>query len=302
MSNALPLPLQTLLAAAATTSRPAVQEIGDLSPLMTTLCGVGICIFVIWLGHGVINPAKFKLSTSPGRPNHLTPLHILALLVVSMLGAGLLGAAVGLCVKLGEIQHIVIAAMTIPLLAMFGGVIVAAFSFDGGAVRGMGFTTRRWLNDSIRSVIGFLAILPVCMGLLLATTLLIWRFFPSEELLAPHRYLQILMDGGVPMVWRAMLILAAVVLAPLGEEVFFRGLLQSMFRRYLQRPWVAILLTSMLFSAVHFTDIKSLPALFALSLALGYNYERTGRLYSPIMIHMLFNMVNIAEMFTNTAI
>jgi membrane protease YdiL (CAAX protease family) len=166
----------------------------------------------------------------------------------------------------------------------------------------MGFTARRWLNDSIRSVIGFLAILPVCFFLLIATTWLILQWDPNTNLLAPHAYLQILIDSDVPMVWRTLLVLAAVVLAPLGEEIFFRGLLQSMFRRYLQQPWVAILLTSMLFSAVHFTDIKSLPALFALSMALGYNYERTGRLYSPIMIHMLFNMVNIAEMFTNTAI
>jgi len=300
MSNALPLPI--LLAAAATTSRPAIQQIGALSPLMTALCGVGICVFLIWLARSVNNPAKVKLSLTPGRSNHLTPLHILALLVVSIVGAGLLVAAVGLCVKLGETQRIVIAAMAIPLLALFGGLIVAAFSFDGGTVRGMGFTARRWLNDSIRSVIGFLAILPVCLFLLFATTWLILQLNPNPDLLAPHAYLQMLMDGGVPMVWRALLVLAAVVLAPLGEEVFFRGLLQSMFRRYLRRPWVAILLTSILFSAVHVADIKSLPALFALSLALGYNYERTGRLYSPIMIHMLFNMVNIAEMFTNTAI
>jgi len=269
---------------------------------MTTLCGIGIVVFLVWLARTVNNPTKVKLSVSPGRRNRLTPVHIVALLLVSLLGAGLIVEAVGLCVKLGETQSIVIAAMALPLVGLFGGLIIAAYSFNGGAVRGMGFTRRKWLNDSIRSVIGFLAILPVCMGLLLVTTLLIWQFYPNEKLLAPHQYLQILTDPKVPMVWRSMVILAAVVLAPLGEEVFFRGLLQSMFRRYLRRPWGAIVATSILFSAMHFTDIKSLPALFALSVALGYNYERTGRLYSPIMIHMLFNLVNIAEVLNKTAI
>ena len=300
MSNALPL--QKLLAAAAATSRPATPQIEVVSTLLTTLCGIGMCVFLVWLAHGVVKPAKFKLSASPGRANHLTPLHVLALLVASILGASLVVKAVGLCVELGPAQSTIIFGMAMPLLGLFGGLIVAARSFDGGAARGMGFTRRRWFNDSVRSVIGFLAILPVCMFLLLATMWVIWQLNPSEELLADHRFLQILKDPDVPMVWRGMVILAAVVFAPFGEEVFFRGLLQSMFRRYLGRPWVAIVVTSTLFSGVHFTDIKSLPAIFALSVALGYNYERTGRLYSPIVIHMLFNLVMIAEALSNIAI
>jgi hypothetical protein len=98
-----------------------------------------------------------------------------------------------------------------------------------------------------------------------------------------------------------MIILAAVVLAPFGEELLFRGVLQSMLRRYLHSPWVAISITSVLFAAIHYPFIDSLPALFALSLVLGCSYERTGRLYSPIMIHMLFNLVMVIDALTNTA-
>ena len=295
MSNALPI----LLAAAAVTTRPTTQPIKEVSGLMTTLCSIGMCVFLvwslIWLIRCVVNPAKFKLSATPGRSNNLTPIHILALLLASLFGAAIVVSAIALCVELGDTQINIIAGMALPLLGLFGGLVMAAYSFDGGAVRGMGFTSRRWINDSIRSVIGFLAILPVCMLLLVVTTELIMQFSGNHEVLAPHQYLQILTDPKTPMLWRGMVILAAVVLAPLGEEVFFRGLLQSMFRRYLRRPWGAVIVTSILFSAMHFTDIKSLPALFALSLAMGYNYERTGRLYSPIMIHMLFNLVMIAE-------
>jgi len=295
MSNALPL--QKLLAAATTTSRPAIQQIRPLSPFMTTLCGVGICVFLVWLAHSVNNPTKVKLSVTPGRSNNLTPVHIIAIFLLWLLTPDL-AIGIGLHVKLGSSQIVIIAGIARSLAAIIGGLIMATYSFDGGAVGGMGFTPRRWINDSIRSAIGLMAILPICMGLLIATTLLIQQWWP--DLLVIHQFLKILTDPKTHVFWRAMVILTAVVLAPLAEEVIFRGLLQSMFRRYLRRPWGAIVVTSILFSAMHFTDIKSLPALFALSLALGYNYERTGRLYSPIMIHMLFNLVNIAEMLTNT--
>ena len=298
MSNALPLPLQTLLAAAAT-SRPAVQDIGALSPQMTTLCGVGICVFLVWLARSVNNPTKIKLSVTPGRPNNLTPVHIIVIFLLWFLTPSVV-IGIGVQIKLGSSQMNIMAGIAASLVAIFGGLVMAAYSFDGGAVRGMGFTPRRWINDSIRGVIGLMAILPICMGLLVAATLLIMQWRP--DLLVTHPLLKILTDPKIPAFWRAMVIPTAVVLAPLGEEVLFRGLLQSMFRRYLRRPWVAILLTSILFSAMHFADIKALPALFALSLALGYSYERTGRLYSPIMIHMLFNLVNIAEALTNTAV
>ena len=296
MSNALPL--QKLLAAA-TTTRPAISDLKDFSGLMTTLCGIGICVFLIWLARTVNNPTKVKLSVTPGRSNNLTPVHIIAMFLLWRLTLDLV-MRIGLYVKLGSSQIAISAGIAASLVALFGGLIMAKYSFDGEAAGGMGFTPRRWVNDSIRSVIGLMAILPVCMGLLLATTLLIKQWCP--DLLVTHQFLGILTDPKISVFWRVMVIPAAVVLAPLGEEVFFRGLLQSMFRRYLQRPWVAIVLTSILFSAIHYPIIQSMPALFALSLALGYNYERTGRLYSPIMIHMLFNLVNIAEVLTNTAI
>ena len=295
MSNALPI----LLAVAAPTTRPTTQPIADISSMMTSLCGIGLCVLGIWLAHGLVKPSKFKLSNSPGRPNRLTPLHIIAMMLGSLLAAAMILSVIGLCVELEEIQVAIVGGMVLPLAAIVGGLIVAKFAFDNGAVRGMGLTPRRWINDSIRSVIGYLAIMPVCMILLLVTTELILRLNP--ELIVPHPYLKILMGPGASPLWRAMIILTAGVLAPLGEEIFFRGLLQSMFRRYLQRPWLAIVVTSILFSAVHISaDIKSLPALFALSMALGYNYERTGRLYSPIMIHMIFNLVMIAETLNST--
>lgn len=52
--------------------------------------------------------------------------------------------------------------------------------------------------------------------------------------------------------------------------------------------WLAIILTSMAFAAVH--DQWTWPIIFVLSLMIGYAYERTGSLWTAITIHAMFNL------------
>ena len=85
-----------------------------------------------------------------------------------------------------------------------------------------------------------------------------------------------------------LLAFVAVVVAPLIEDASFRGLFQTMIRSYLDRPWLAIILTSALFASVH-EDFTHWPALFVLALGLGYAYEKSGSLFRPIFMHALFN-------------
>ncbi len=51
--------------------------------------------------------------------------------------------------------------------------------------------------------------------------------------------------------------------------------------------WIAIILTSALFAAIH--PAWTIPPIFVLSLCVGYAYERTGNLWVPITMHALFN-------------
>ena len=92
-------------------------------------------------------------------------------------------------------------------------------------------------------------------------------------------------------VWVVVVFAVITVLAPIGEELFFRGLVQSLLRRHLGGPWPAILATSAIFAAAHFNQPQAIPALFILAVAMGYNYERTGRLLGPIIMHAVFNAV-----------
>jgi membrane protease YdiL (CAAX protease family) len=186
-------------------------------------------------------------------------------------------------------------AQTLATLAAQGlwigcGLLLAALTFRFGLRRGMGLTLRHWPWDIVRGAVGFLIVFPICIGLLHLTA----AFFPSR--LVEHPMLENVRE--FQGAWRAVVVVSAVVLAPLAEEIFFRGLLQSMLRRYSGDAWVAIAGSSAVFAAAHFAVPHTLPALFALGVVLGYNYERTGRLLAPVLIHVFFNAANIAAALT----
>lgn len=89
---------------------------------------------------------------------------------------------------------------------------------------------------------------------------------------------------------RAVLFVAVVVLAPLGEEYFFRGLLYRFFKGVVPRIW-ALVLSALLFALLHFNTFSFL-SLFLLGLLLGRAYERTGDLRVPVLMHAFFNLNN----------
>ena len=147
---------------------------------------------------------------------------------------------------------------------------------------------RHWVFDSGRGVLGYLAVFPVCWGLMLLIGSLL-RWLAPDYPQPPHSLLEAM--SHMDMMWKVLIAFSAIIMAPWFEEVLFRGLLQSMLRRFIG-PWPAILIASAIFAMFH-AQPQHWPPLFALSVALGYNYERCGRLWPAILIHMLFNGVNI---------
>lgn len=86
-----------------------------------------------------------------------------------------------------------------------------------------------------------------------------------------------------------LLILAAVVLAPLAEEVFFRGFVFGGLRRSLGFGGAA-LFSSALFAVLHMMWVSS-PPLFLVGLGAAIQYGRYRSLAAPLALHIAFNAV-----------
>lgn len=87
-------------------------------------------------------------------------------------------------------------------------------------------------------------------------------------------------------------ILVIGVFAGVGEELFFRGLIQPKMQGYLGSPHWGIWVTAIIFSAIHVQFYGFLPRLF-LGALFGYLYHYTGSLFYPILGHILNNALTL---------
>ncbi len=85
------------------------------------------------------------------------------------------------------------------------------------------------------------------------------------------------------------LVLLAVTLSPLGEEIFFRGFL---VRR------VGVVLSSILFAGAHYMygSVYELGGAFIAGIIFAYAFKRTGSLAGPITAHLILNLISISVM------
>jgi membrane protease YdiL (CAAX protease family) len=96
--------------------------------------------------------------------------------------------------------------------------------------------------------------------------------------------------GAVSWGDRLMLGIPTILLAPVAEELLFRGILYPWIKRA-GFPRLALWGTSLFFAGMHL-NLEVFVPLFALALGLVALYEWTGNLLAPISAHVLFNALN----------
>lgn len=155
-----------------------------------------------------------------------------------------------------------------------------------GRLADFGIDLRSWLEQVSTGAVAFLASWVPVLVMLLATLPL-----RGDE---PHNpYLQYLQQDASPELV-AWICFAAIVIAPLSEELMFRVILQGALEAFLN-PAAAIGIVAVVFSFVHpWPD--SLP-LIPLSVILGYTYYRQRSFLAVVVTHSLFNLTNLAMMF-----
>lgn len=87
-------------------------------------------------------------------------------------------------------------------------------------------------------------------------------------------------------------ILVIGVFAGVGEELYFRGLIQPKMQGYFKSPHWGIWITAIIFSAIHVQFYGFLPRVF-LGALFGYMYHYSGSLLYPIIAHIFNNSLTV---------
>lgn len=82
----------------------------------------------------------------------------------------------------------------------------------------------------------------------------------------------------------------------LFEEIFFRGALQNLFQKWWKNPLAAILVSSVIFSIIHFSIYLFLTRLI-LGFVLGYMFYQTKNIWVNVWAHFLNNAFAVTQLF-----
>jgi membrane protease YdiL (CAAX protease family) len=193
--------------------------------------------------------------------------------IVVIVGVGVFGVsenAAGLNIGLTLMQNIALVGAAYAFAALQGRPAAADFGLRPAPLwRSAGLLVAVWIGFFVLS-----AIWAAALGLHEQQKL-------PEELGA---------DGPLANVLAVVVLIT--VFAPLGEELFFRGFFFGALRNW-RGPWVAAVLTGLVFGAIHIgsSPVGYLVPLAFFGIGLCLLYEWTGSLYPAIALHALNNSI-----------
>lgn len=174
------------------------------------------------------------------------------------------------------------------------GLMLGRAKLAEAGFRKVGILPRWPRRDTMWGLVGGIVGLGLASGVGLAVNLISTALgYPVDPV--AHQALQSLRDE-FSIELLIALIVSAVIIAPLIEEMVFRGVFQtSLIHLCRETRWPALIIASTVFSMIHWSVVawQGLVPLFVLGLVFGYLYERTGSLLSPILAHAVFNAANI---------
>jgi len=158
----------------------------------------------------------------------------------------------------------------------------------------IGLTAQRWPWWSAVGVLAGAVMIPVSVAAERVAILVIGLFIGTARAEAIAAYesandiLATVLRTPRSSLEVAWLLVLLCVLVPIGEEVFFRGFIYNTLRRW---GWVwAVILSSVLFAAVHLQVVHFLPILL-LGVVLAVLYQRTGSLVASMVVHGVNNLI-----------
>jgi membrane protease YdiL (CAAX protease family) len=90
-------------------------------------------------------------------------------------------------------------------------------------------------------------------------------------------------------------VLLATFIAPILEEIFFRGFCYPIFKKKWGKN-AGMIITSSFFAIIHNNTFAFWP-IFVLGMALAYMYEKRRSLIAPMTLHLIHNTIFIGYFF-----
>lgn len=271
-----------MLLSTTVTSSPSVSPVLDFSN--RTLCNPIIMggfallavalLFYGWLGSRVLKKARLPQQ----------PFTVIDLGVASLLSAWLISVIATSFGQDEDINLTLIALNSLLYFCLVGGITGLLYFRHLKPVTLFGLHPPHFEKIIKLAFLYLLALYP----LLILSQSAIQPFVPNENDVQ-SLVLYFLKTPG----WkeRCSIIAMATLIAPIAEEFIFRGYLYGVMRHFLGRI-PAIVLSSILFAAMHL-HLPSMPGLTVLAVMLCLLYERTGSLWSNIIVHATFNTISI---------
>lgn len=256
----------------------------------STAWGALVIVAALAAGTAILRWRLWSIPSKPlGRLPVEVPLWMLGALV--SYAAGAFGAAVSLT------DDMAYARLASNVLGN-GAQVVAAAIFLTRFTRPSGRPASPPFHAALAGVVAFMLITPIVASLSIALNALLVSLGQPRTPDAAHQTLAILAERRDPTL-TALTLAHVALLVPIAEEFIWRGMVQPGIRSALG-AWPGIAITTVLFTLIHWGALApegrvvGLSMLFALALGLGILRERTGSVLAPIVVHALFNALNVA--------
>jgi membrane protease YdiL (CAAX protease family) len=189
-------------------------------------------------------------------------------------------------IVLGEGELTVLGSIVLLVAAQIGMLLVSwLLVFRPGALSGLPSLPGANAGSAVLSGIGWGILATIGAGLVGSAVVYLLELVGVEA--APQAA-----EQALALVEPWLAVLAIVLLAPIAEEVFFRGVVFNALLREGGRRW-AYIGSSALFAVIHLDPVAMLP-LFLLGLALAWVYQRSRNLLAPIVMHATVNGIAVA--------
>ncbi len=166
----------------------------------------------------------------------------------------------------------------------------------------LGFDHSVKIKQAAIVILIMLASLPVVGALQDLTEMLPWsKSMVLKFKLAEDDYdKQVMIMARMNNLWDYIISVIVIALLPaVFEETLFRGGVQNLLSRWLKMPIVAIIITSIIFSAIHGSYLGFLSRA-ALGFVLGWIYYRTGNIWLNIIGHFFNNALAITGLYISS--